>query len=29
MEPDPDEHQYPGEEDIKWDDESIKGNLLH
>ncbi|XP_060554656.1 protein tyrosine phosphatase domain-containing protein 1-like isoform X2 [Ruditapes philippinarum] len=26
MEPDPDEHQYPGEEDIKWDDESIKGN---
>ncbi|XP_053376892.1 protein tyrosine phosphatase domain-containing protein 1-like [Mercenaria mercenaria] len=26
MEPDPDEHQHPGEEDIKWENESIKGN---
>ena len=28
MEPDPDEHQHPGEEDIRWDDESIKGRLF-
>ena len=25
MEPDPDEHQHPGEEDLEWANEEIKG----
>lgn len=24
MEPDPDEHQHPGEEELEWENESIK-----